>query len=674
MMKREESGFFILNTPALWRDGAFIENVTVDGGGITLGKLSTVVAEVGPSPDFTPLGLAADNCGTLYSIDGGTGRIAVLEEHGWVARGPGVTLPTAPVAMAVGGADLYIAGRNELVCLARCNLQARWRLPVTGDDILDLACADDGHLYLLCRTRDDPPRQKVWQWRRRWGGAVPEFEKTALIFTESPLAIAATDGCLYLLYRKGGAYHVATADADGPVEKYLPVPLPADFEPAAMAVVGAGRMAVLSRSPGNNLIFISQGDGGFVPQGVWITKPLDSTIEGCRWHRVFLEADIPANTKVELSWWAFDEPSPYAAPVWSQPLINPKVALISAATGRYLRFRVALFSDDRGRFAPTIGRLKVEFPHHSYLRYLPAVYQEDDAGREFLERFLAVFETFFSEFEGRIFSFSRYLDPAGTPEAFLPWLARWLALSADETWPAAKVRELLQKAPELYQKRGTKDGIIALIELYTGRPDTVMVLESFQVEECREMMSGGHQRAVRPSANALDLVVDGAADLGPEDIIRVTAANSREYAIISGVAPEDGTITLRGPLQGPEIIAALQAGRANVTKVPVEELLIGEGPFSFCVLVPPLGSAEALQTVINIVNNEQPAHTMGNVQEFTPWFYLGGHTYLGINTVLSDRTLVLGTGALARDTVLRDRERSGRVGVRARTGIDTVLT
>ncbi len=99
-----------------------------------------------------------------------------------------------------------------------------------------------------------------------------------------------------------------------------------------------------------------------------------------------------------------------------------------------------------------------------YLRYLPAIYQEDDL----MGRFLMLFGSFWKPLERQIDDLWLYFDPRLTPAEFLPWLASWLRLVLDESWPEEKQRQLIRSAIFLYRKRGTKQGLEEYLTIYTG--------------------------------------------------------------------------------------------------------------------------------------------------------------------------------------------------------------
>ena len=67
-----------------------------------------------------------------------------------------------------------------------------------------------------------------------------------------------------------------------------------------------------------------------------------------------------------------------------------------------------------------------------------------------------------------------YFDPRTCPVSFLPWLASWLDLSFNTHWPEARRRRLLEQAMELYSWRGTRYGLVRMIEVCTGLTPVIM--------------------------------------------------------------------------------------------------------------------------------------------------------------------------------------------------------
>lgn len=108
---------------------------------------------------------------------------------------------------------------------------------------------------------------------------------------------------------------------------------------------------------------------------------------------------------------------------------------------------------------------------------LPEIYQTDGQSG-FLYRFLSLFGEVLQELEYKVDDLHNQLNPALARGDLLPWLASWVALSLDETWPESRRRELIRNAVNLYKWRGTIKGIKTFVEIYTGvRPE---ILEPFR--------------------------------------------------------------------------------------------------------------------------------------------------------------------------------------------------
>lgn len=83
-------------------------------------------------------------------------------------------------------------------------------------------------------------------------------------------------------------------------------------------------------------------------------------------------------------------------------------------------------------------------------------------------RFLLLFEHLLLPVDRQIDHLAQLFDPHVTPGELLPWLASWVDLVLDETWPEEKRRELIHSAVKLYQWRGTARGLKEYLRIYTG--------------------------------------------------------------------------------------------------------------------------------------------------------------------------------------------------------------
>ena len=95
---------------------------------------------------------------------------------------------------------------------------------------------------------------------------------------------------------------------------------------------------------------------------------------------------------------------------------------------------------------------------------LPALYQDDAFAQRLTDALDEVLAPVFASLDG----LASYLDPALAPDDFLEWLAGWVGVTLDETWPIERRRQLVADAARLYRSRGTVAGLAAQVAIYTG--------------------------------------------------------------------------------------------------------------------------------------------------------------------------------------------------------------
>jgi phage tail-like protein len=101
---------------------------------------------------------------------------------------------------------------------------------------------------------------------------------------------------------------------------------------------------------------------------------------------------------------------------------------------------------------------------HPLGTYLPGLYQDDG----FAQRFTAALDEVAAPILGSLDNFEAYLDPGTSPEDFLEWLATWVGVQVDATWPVERRRSLVASAVDLYRLRGTAAGLAAHVAIFTG--------------------------------------------------------------------------------------------------------------------------------------------------------------------------------------------------------------
>jgi sugar lactone lactonase YvrE len=186
--------------------------------------------------------------------------------------------------------------------------------------------------------------------------------------------------------------------------------------------------------------------------GVYYSRTLDNGAKQGQWHRLRLQADLPPGTSIEVQYYASDDDALQSAidcllsnPSLGQQEKERRITrwlgsrwsagevftgsrgsdqtpsggdtgttenslpsslqtlhlLFQEHVGRYLWLKLALSTFDE-QYKPAVSGMQVYSPRLSYLRFLPAIYQEDAVSSAFLEKFLALFETVFHGFDTEI--------------------------------------------------------------------------------------------------------------------------------------------------------------------------------------------------------------------------------------------------------------------------------
>ena len=339
---------------------------------------------------------------------------------------------------------------------------------------------------------------------------------------------------------------------------------------------------------------------------------------------MIIDQDIPPNTVIKLSYlcsnyeWSKGEK-------WTTGTVNSKNNLILDCVGRYLKLKVELSSLDRQK-SPRFNKMIVYFSVPTYMRYLPEIYQENEQSKIFLERFLSIFQTLFEETENKIYSFTKNLDVRTTPEEFLPWLSSWLSLSFSEGWSSDNIRSFLEKAPEIFKKRGTREGLEEALSIYLQNT----IRDNLDLE--------GQSRPHLQQDTDENNMRDTSSIMG-KDFSKRLDKGKNYFFILDG---KDELSELSNKLNNPTI------------KDLVENISPDVLPYCFYVFLNPLLidriKAEAIE---RIIENEKPAHTVGIVRFLQVGSFQGSGSYLDSDTVTRDRNkFVLGKSYMSINTVL----------------------
>jgi len=358
--------------------------------------------------------------------------------------------------------------------------------------------------------------------------------------------------------------------------------------------------------------------GQFVTHGEFTTGLIDSGISRCRWHRVRVEADVPAGTAVSVSV-VVSEDDQFAESDWQTAPAGVTDFLVDQPPGRHLTVRARLSGDSAA--TPVLHRIRLDFPRSTSADLLPAAFRQDPAADDFTERFLSLFDATVAEIDRVIERYPALLDPAGVPDAALPWLAGLLGLSFEAGWDADTRRKLIAAAPRLYRRRGTPGALTEAISIVFGVTPVI-----------DELAGDRHWAQVRATAAPVN-----ARGLGSVRLFGRSSSRLRLDTSTLGATP-------------------LRAFGDPDTDP------LTEHAHRFRVLLP-AGSADE-DALRRLVTRQAPAHTRGSVRTGGAGFVVGTRSTVGVDTAFVPLPPpVVGGVRLNHDGVLRPGPRGARHGV-----------
>lgn len=389
-------------------------------------------------------------------------------------------------------------------------------------------------------------------------------------------------------------------------------------------------------------------------EGQFVSGALDSEVYRCTWHRVVLSGPVPAGTRIRVETLTSEsaksdsEIAQLAQDRWTLAGEHTRTAggewdcLVRSAPGRYLWLRLTLTGD--GTESPVLRNVRVEFPRASSLQYLPAVYQQDQESRDFLDRFLSLFDSIRDETGEILDSLAGYFDPLATPATapsgqsdFLTWLASWIGFSLDQHWPKHKQRALLAQAHRLYALRGTPAGVRLHVKLYTGLEP--VILEQFRLR--RWIHLGG-------------ATLGDCTELWGDDLVK------RLQLDVHSRLGEFQLIDTGDPISDPWAYLAHR--------------------FSVYVFLEGQASDEQRQTLRRIVDISKPAHTEAELIIVKPSMRIGMQSRVGVDTRIAayPEDIVAGetelrVGSVLGPSIEEDSRPTFRIGATSRIGTSTLI-
>ena len=413
---------------------------------------------------------------------------------------------------------------------------------------------------------------------------------------------------------------------------------------------------------------ISPGTATLQKTGQLLTTAIDSGQPRCRWHRVRVDADVPAGTSVRVAVATSDEPTqdgqtPGPADTDGYPTGLPNPGdwqdagaasadfLIDQAPGRYLYLRLRLTGD--GAKTPVVHRIRLDFPRVTSADQLPAVYTQDPAAADFTERFLSLFDAAFEEADRAVERYPALLDPGGVPDEILPWLGGLLGLVFDPGWDAAIRRNLIAAAPSLYRGRGTPMALSQTIKIVFGVD--VAISEVATDRNWAALSQAGRPGSVGDVATDPSwAALNQASRLGSARLF----SRSRTRFRVGGSALSSAPIRSFGNPDDDPLTA-----QANRIRVAVPPALSPGGP--------------DLAALRGLVTSQAPAHTIAEVRPGGLGLVVGVWSTVGVDTALVPLPAPVlqappGTGqpvTLRRYSVLWPSARGSWAGIRLGAGL-----
>jgi len=584
-----------------------------------------------------PWDIAADSTQSIYVVDHGNYRVQKFDADGvvdpafWATVAAQGEVPQEPRSISV--ADLGDGDRILLVDRTSGGPGPADRLLILRlDGTLDQA-RTDAWSSLVARDRDEG------------SGSVTETPLTEIagaVFADGRLYAGDAQGRRVLVFDPEGRF-VGEAGFRGTM--------------AGLFVDRAGDLLVYPGAPGT-VVRLGRAAARLVT-GRFVSGPISADGDGpLSWQELRLRARFVPGAHLRLFTTTADQtmtldPSslpqaaapgqPAPVSMWASCPADAAAAAIASGRARYLWVGGILSGDGAAEGTPTLQQIRVEYERSSWIRYLPAVYRRNEDSAAFLDRVLRLLESVERDDTSVVDSLPLLFDPLsspneGAPASWLDWLAGWLAVTLDESWPEAKRRDVVASAFELLALRGTPEGLRRLLELTIDAP--VFISEP----------------AAQASIWALG---EGSSVLGFTSML---AAAEAQGAVVGATAVVDGS----------NLIAEQDYG----------EPLFEDLAHRFCVraYAADLARPAAAEALDQVIQREKPAHTEHHVCVIEARARVGFQARVGVDTLVAGppAPLALGGEGLLRFDVALDgsdqREMGGSIGEQARLGIETTLT
>ncbi len=401
---------------------------------------------------------------------------------------------------------------------------------------------------------------------------------------------------------------------------------------------------------------------------------LDSGLPNQIWHRIYLEGQIPAGSRLRLFvksynaeadaeqtpfieqpnwvWCPFRSDQPFGKGLVAdkinesglfETLLQRRGGAVRRISGRYLQ--IALVFESDGHHTPAVHALKTYYSRFSYQEaYLPQHFRQEQIaepsqdhlpanGADVRERLLAAFEATWTPLEAQIANAELLLHPQFTLKSLLPQLAQCLGQVIPEHWPEARQRRWLQASGELQQWRGTLYGIQLALDIVTDgavAKGQVVLVENFRLRRTMATILGVSMDDEEHPLT-LGTGVSGNSIVG--DSLILSDADQRDF------------------------LALFAPGLANKTEKKIVANFFDRYANQVTVLLH--GDARRFNDAVSAMLKQQmPAHLQWRLVETDHPFVLGLAPLLGVDTFIERqppaRPVILDDTYLGREGLLKN--------------------
>lgn len=624
-----------------------------------------------------PSGLVA-TCGNIVVVDTGHARLSIFSQRGYALREhvvpPASALPHPwqPACIAADSHGHFYVGDPANGAVHCFSTRGVWQRSIEGlGAVQHLAVDRHNRLYV-----QSAGSSAAW---------VFAHDGTELELAETRAAIEVRFGALPFRVDANGVidfshHHDCCGDA---------------FDEHGVALPGGAPVSKVA----------------YALEGRYRSMPIDSDIARCQWHRVSLTAAIPPGCGVTVLTRTSElaEPDDLVAALpdaawdtWQVARRAPGTdgscvqwdCLVRSPGGRFLWLELRLHGD--GKASPRVHCVTLETPRISLSRWLPGVFLHDADAGDFTDRFLSLFDSTLRSIESRLDTQASLFDPrsspaesprAGAPD-FLSWLATWVGIALNRSWPEARRREYLRRAPALFDQRGTVAGLRSMLLLYLGLPDDRAQLRGRCAGDDVHACGGGCHNGA--AVSRCEPRCDPCAPPPQPVMHRAPALLLEHWRLRRWLFVGGARLGEDAALWGDAIVSRSRLGdgaQTNVTR------LIGtQDPFrdplhvyasTFTVFVPAnlASDSTARRGLELLLREESPAHARWHLEYVHPRFRIGVQSMIGYDSVVGRYpapNVTVNQTTLGRSTILGGPVGDPvtpplRVGTSARIGSTTTL-